>query len=209
MSQCLYVLLSLNIPSLIAECQWTNGCLSEKTYAIMWDLFRECDSSWYFEGGGVTPHILTQAVHFKFEGHWKGKLTYGQTHWALNQPTKRSCECFCTRFVLLFWDLVQHMIWPSSRVGPKRHTAADRSLRPRILNLGQFYQPTSPLDRLGSRASHHVSFCNFTFPQETDRNWQLEPRYREFEKLCQPSTVQVPGGQEPQTIFLWLVLITK
>ncbi len=114
---------------------------------------------------------------------------YRQARWALNQSTKRSCECLCTRIVLLFGDLEQRMIWPSSRVGPKRHAAADRSLRPRILNLGQFDQPISTLDRAGEPIQ---SPCEFSATSHFLKKLIWTGRYEEFESCVSPPRSKSP-----------------
>lgn len=151
MSRCLYVLLSLNRPSLITICQRTEW-KDVRCYA------RLDQAMWFFEGGGIflLKRFISSSPKFI------ERLTYGQAYWVLHQSSKCSCECLCTRFVL-FWDSEQCMIWALSRVWPKRHAAADRPLKPRILNLGHFYQVL--FDRLGSPCEClqiHISTRNWS-----------------------------------------------
>lgn len=202
MSQCLYVLLSRNSPSLITECQRTNGRLSKRRM-LLCEISSGNDD--IFEEGGITPYILAQAVHFEFEVHWKGKLTTGKhAERSTNPPGAHVNVCVLD---LSSSSGTWSSVWFDRPAvsGPKDTPLLTDRWGPEFLTLVSLTSPRVLLTGWGAEpVTMWVSATSHFYKKLIGTG-----SYGEFEKLCQPSTVQVPGGQEPQTIFLWLVLITK
>lgn len=159
----------------------------------------------FLREGGITPYILAQAVHFEFEVHWKGKLTTGKhAERSTNPPNAHLNVCVPD---LSSSSGTWSSVWfdRSAVSGPKDTPLLTDRWGPEFLTLVSL---TSPRVLLTGRGAEPVTMW-VSATSHFHKKLIGTGSYGEFEKLCQPSTVQVPGGQEPQTIFLRLVLITK